>query len=99
MQYIEDTTGNNAALHFLRTKDGKEIDFLICIEEKPTHLIEVKYSRDEPSPHFRHFAKAFPNAKQIQLVKDLKREKTYPDGLEIRSLIPWLSHLDLQPEV
>lgn len=29
--------------------------------------------------------------KKVQLVKSLAREKTYPDGLEIRALIPWLA--------
>ena len=93
LQFIEDTTGEKTALHYLRTKDGKELDFLVCIENRPTHLIEAKWSDGDPAPAFKHFRQFFPEAKQIQLVKELKREMTFPNGLEIRALIPWLVRL------
>lgn len=95
LQFLEDTQGVHTTLHYLRTKDGKEIDFLICIEAQPTHMIEVKWSDENPAPSFHHFAANFPQVKKIQLVKALSREKTYPDGLEIRALIPWLVHMQL----
>lgn len=95
LQFIEDTKGMKTALHYLRTKDGKEIDFLICIERKATLILEVKWSDATPSKNFNHFSQFLPHASKIQLVKELTREKTYPDGLEIRSLIPWLVKLNL----
>jgi hypothetical protein len=48
-------------------------------------------------PHFRgeavrhHFRTFFPDARNLQLVKNLGREKTYPDGTEVRSAVKWLS--------
>lgn len=95
--YIEDVTGHHTALQYLRTKDGKEIDFLVSIANKPHALIEVKTTDDKPSKAFEHFSKFIKDAKKIQLVKTLRREKTMPDGLEIRKLIPWLAHLDFLP--
>lgn len=95
LHFIEDTTGKKTALHFLRTKDGVEIDFLVIIDGKPTHLIEVKSSDNTPSKAFHHFRPLFPKAKAIQLVHQLPREKTYPDGLEIRDLALWLGKLEL----
>lgn len=95
LNYIEDTTGASTALHYLRTKDGKEVDFLICIDNKPTHLIEVKASDDNPSAGLRHFLPSFQSVKAIQLVKECKREKTFPEnGIEIRQLIPWLAKME-----
>lgn len=41
LQFIEDTKGLQTSLNYLRTKDGKEIDFLICIERKPVLMLEV----------------------------------------------------------
>ena len=41
------------------------------------------------------FHRYFVNAKKIQLVKDLSREKTSPEGIEVRSLSQWLSKLKL----
>lgn len=95
LQYLEDTTGKPAALHYLRTKDSKELDFLVCIHREPRYLIEVKSTDDEPAAEFNYFSRYFPQVRLIQLVKDLRREKTYPHGLEIRALIPWLANINL----
>ena len=95
LQFLEDTQGIKANLHFVRTKDGKELDFLIIIDKKVTHLIEVKMSDDTPSSTFDYFETYFPKAKKIQLVKEITREKTYPNGLAIRKMEPWLIKLNL----
>lgn len=96
LHFLEDTAGIKADLHYLRTKEGKEIDFLISQENKPTHMIEVKSSDDNPAAAFQHFMKFLPQVKSLQLVKSLKREKTFSEGLAIKSLIPWLKNLDLK---
>lgn len=93
--YLNDVKGIKTALHFLRTKDGKELDFLILQDNHPTHLIEVKNADDTPASEFSYYKKYFNPIKQLQLVRELKREKTYPDGLEIRQLIAWLVNVDL----
>ena len=93
LDFIADTVGAKTKLYFLRTKDGREIDFLVVINNLPHSLIEVKWSDDSPSKHFFHFADYFPAAKNIQLVKEIKREKTYPNGLEVRGVINWLSNI------
>ncbi|OGT56656.1 MAG: ATPase [Gammaproteobacteria bacterium RIFCSPHIGHO2_12_FULL_42_10] len=95
LQLIEDTQGIRTNLHYLRTKEGKELDFLIFQENKPSHLIEIKWSDDAPGRGFGYFSELLPQAKKIQLVKEIKREKTYPDGLEIRALIPWLAKFSI----
>ncbi len=93
---IEDVNGTKGRLSFLRTKDGKEIDFLVSVEGKPHYLLEVKWADDEPHKHFGHFNQYFPNIKVVQLVKEIKREKTYPNGLEIRRVADWLAHVNFE---
>lgn len=97
LDYWRDTRGDDVGLHYLRTKDGQELDFLICINQKPSYMIEVKLSDASPSKGFQHFKKFLPEAKQLQLVKNLSRAKTYPSGLAIRPLVPWLAEIDLLP--
>ncbi|MHB1946889.1 MAG: ATP-binding protein [Gammaproteobacteria bacterium] len=97
LQFIEDTQGLKTELHYLRTKEGKEIDFLILIGGKVTHLIEVKQSNGNLTSAFNYFNTFLPDAKKIQIVHELQREKTFPQGFEIRSLIPWLAQLNLFP--
>ncbi len=95
LQFLEDIQGVSATLHYLRNKDGREIDFLISIEHQPTLLLEIKWSDANPASSFNYFNQFLPKTKKIQLVKELHREKTYPNGLEVRSLIAWLAKLDL----
>lgn len=50
----EDRFGEKMSLHFVRTHDGTEIDFLICRDEKPWLLVEAKEgSADIPSAAYR----------------------------------------------
>jgi predicted AAA+ superfamily ATPase len=95
LDFITDTTGAHTQLHFLRTKDGKEIDFLIVIDKKPVLAIEVKWADEDLSPAFKYFSEYLPDCAGIQLVKNLSREKTYPNGFAIRDVIKWLANINL----
>lgn len=99
LHFLEDVYGVDTKLSFLRTKDGRELDFLVIVGEKPHCLIEVKISDDKPSKNFAHFEHYFPDIKKIQLVKDLKRETTFANGLEIRSVTNWLYNIDFTYDV
>ncbi|MBN2444108.1 MAG: ATP-binding protein [Spirochaetales bacterium] len=96
---LEDTKGIDGKLYYLRNKDGKEIDFAVAVNGRINVMIEVKKSDDTLSRHFSTFEKYFPDAKKIQLVEQLPREKTYPGGAEIRQIVKWLPDIDLDYEV
>jgi len=91
VQFRQDCLGENWDLNFVSKKGDGEIDFLITKDSNPEIMIEVKMSDDHPSKNFHLFTKDLPKVEKIQLVKNLKREKTFPDGLEIRSVGAWLS--------
>ncbi len=95
LHFLEDTQGVRGELHYLRTKDGKELDFLVSIDGHPTRLIEVKTGNGGPARGFQHFGPLFPNAAHLQLVKNLSRNKSLSSGLLIQQLIPWLTHFTL----
>ena len=96
MHFREDCLGEKWNLYFLKNKDGREIDFLITKNEKPALMLEAKWSDAERSPNFLFFEKYFSGTKKIQIVKELKREKTYPDAVEIRIAQNWLSEMSLE---
>lgn len=99
LHYQEDLLGVKTQLHFLKTRDGKELDFLIVINKNPTLIIEVKSSNDELSKSFQSLSPYFSKSvKMIQLVKNLSREKTFQNGAEIRSLVPWLASMKIGVE-
>ena len=93
--FLEDCYGKEKCLYYLKNKDGKEIDFCIAGNQNPELLVEVKLSDENISPNFNIFQKYFPTVKMIQVVKNLKREKTFPNGVEVRSAWKWLSSLSL----
>jgi len=95
IHFLEDTKGYKGSLHYLRTKDGHEIDFCVCIDDKPILAVEVKTKKDEPSSAFRIFNKSLDGARKVQLVKHIKREFTSPDGIDVLSLPHFLKDLDL----
>lgn len=95
LQYLEDCYGDDVALHFVRTKRGEEIDFLVIVNNKPVRLIEVKWSDDRWSKHFSQFAGAFSDIRKTQLVGEIKKEKTLDHYSEVRSAAPWLAQLNL----
>jgi hypothetical protein len=90
IQFRQDCLGENWELYFISKKGNGEIDFLITNDSHPKKMIEVKMSDDSPSKNFHLYSKDLPGVEKIQLVKNLKREKTFPDGLEIRKLGNWL---------
>jgi len=95
IHFREDCLGEKWDIYYLKNKDGREIDFLLVNKEKPVMMIEVKWSDEGRSPNFSFFEKFLGEVKKIQLVKDLKRDKTYPDGTEIRVAQNWLSEINL----
>lgn len=95
LDYLEDTEGVKGALHYLRTKDGYELDFLVSLDRKPSHIIEVKLGNGKLATGFQHFGKLFPSVQQIQLVHHLDRNSSFPNGVHLKRMIPWLADLNL----
>ena len=96
INYLADCYGEEKHLYYLRNKEGREVDFCTITNEDPALMVEVKWRDENVSPNFKIFKKSFPGVKMLQIVKELKKEKTFPDGIEIRSAHKWLSRLSLK---
>ncbi len=95
LHFREDCLGEEGKLYYVKNKDGKEIDFCISKNNTPSLLVEVKWNDNNLSPNFDLFKKFFPEIKMVQVSKKLNREKTFPNGAEIRLASKWLSKLAL----
>ena len=95
IHFREDCFGETRKLYYLRNKDGKEVDFCTTTDDNPSLMVEVKWKDGNLSSNFEIFKKFFPQIKMIQVTKELKREKTFPNGAEIRIAHNWLSKLSL----
>jgi len=94
IQYLNDTKGTDIVLNYIRTKNGKEVDFVITENYIPSHIIEVKLSNKNPSSSLLYFSQRFSNAKSIQLVHNLQQEETIK-GIEVLIASEWLASLEV----
>ncbi len=92
VQYLQDIGGKDIELHYIKTKDGKEIDFALGRQGDATHLIEVKLSDNTPSSSLNLLANKLPGAKAVQLVQNLHREQQI-GNVSIVSAGKWLAGL------
>jgi hypothetical protein len=92
VQYLEDTAGENVSLCYVRTRDGKEVDFALCKEDRIVSLIEVKLTDNKPSSSLLYFHKRMPDAASLQIVQNLRQEESTA-GVSVVSAGSWLSKL------
>ena len=90
--YEQDIMGKQTSLHYVRTKDGVEVDFALAQNGELTHLLECKHADNRPASSLTKFAEAFPNAQAIQLVRELRQEE-YRRPVSILKGAEWLAEL------
>lgn len=92
VQYLQDIAGQDIELHYIKTKEGKEVDFALSQKGSATHLIEAKVSDDTPSPSLRLLARKLPEARAFQLVQNLRREQQI-GNISVVSAAKWIGEL------
>jgi predicted AAA+ superfamily ATPase len=93
VHFRQDAKGKAAGLHYLRTKDGAEVDFAVAEDRQLTHLIECKLADNAVHRPLAAFAGRFPEAEALQLVRDLRQEELR-GRLQIVDAARWLAGLD-----
>lgn len=93
IQWAVDANGSDFSLHFIRTRDGREIDFLVTREDQPYQLIEVKWKDASLSRGFKNFPATEPIPK-IQVVGELARNLSLPGGERIEPAKDFLAKIE-----
>ncbi len=91
-QYLHDTKGEEISLAYVKTKEKKEIDFVIIKNGHPTEFIEVKLSDRKISSNLIYFSPKYKKSRFIQLVHNLRNEEN-KNGIELLSASNWLLNL------
>lgn len=99
LHFIEDTEGYKTALHYLRNKEGGEVDFLTLIDNKPRQMVEVKESDDSFSKSLFHFSTFFEEIEGYQIVHNLKKRKMTSSGMRMWSVVDFLEKMPLFPTI
>lgn len=95
LQFIEDYFGHRCSLHYLRDKDGREVDFVTVIDDVVYDLIEVKESDDNITSALKYYKKVLNPKHTTQLVSNLSRSY-HSQGIQVTTPIeffcspPWM---------
>lgn len=86
-----DQRGEPFALHYLKTKDGAEVDFCLVNDQRPELMIEVKCTTAGPGRALINFNRRY-GIPGVLLVWHLRHERR-ENGIEIRRAADYLSEL------
>lgn len=81
LNFIEDYEGYRCRLHYIRDKDGREVDFVTVIDNKVVDLIEVKTSDTNISSSLKYYSKMLNPKNTVQIVGNLNRSFNKDDIL------------------
>ena len=88
-----DMEAEKYALHYLRTKDGQEVDFALVYQDTIETMIEAKLSESTPTKSLIKFYEKY-NHPAVQLVKSLRNDYQQ-QGVHILKAEKFLAHLFL----
>lgn len=89
----QDAAGEDVALHYVRDRDGREVDFLIVKDGRPWQLVEAKWAEADTSPHLRLFF-ADQQLRRVQVVGTATEARSFADGLRVEPATAFLAALD-----
>ena len=90
--FLQDGAGREVGLHYIRTKDGAEVDFALSEAGRLTQLTECKLGDNKPHRALARFAEQFSDAEAVQVVYDLRQEE-FRNGITITDAANWLARL------
>lgn len=91
LQFIEDFMGYRCELHYIRDKDGREVDFVTVCEGQVQDLIEVKWQDDRISSSLKYYAERLKPQRAVQIVHSLQ-QPYHREGILVTNPIDFFTH-------
>jgi len=91
--FEQDTTGRNLDIRFYRDKYGREVDFIILENNKPTMMIEAKYSDSDVSRGLKYLKERYPQVDAYQVHLTGNKHYITSEGIHICNVIELLREL------
>lgn len=86
LHFLEDYYGDRASLHYIRDKDGREVDFVTQINNKIIDLIEVKTTNSDISSSLKYYQKKLNPKHTVQIVAHLKHAYQHDNILVVNPI-------------
>lgn len=92
VEWQQDAFGRRCGLHYLRTKDGAEVDFALAEEDRLVGLVECKWADATLHRALNRFADEQPEAAAVQIVRHL-RQPERRGRIDVLPAADWLAGL------
>jgi len=90
--FLQDSAGRDIRLHYVRDKEGREIDFVLCEGDEPLGFAECKLTDPRVPPYLAAVAERFPAAGATLLVRHL-RQPEQRGRVAVERAADWLARL------
>jgi len=90
--FLQDSAGRDIRLHYVRDKEGREIDFALCEGDTPLGFAECKLADPHVPPYLAAIAERFPAAGATLLVRHL-RQPEQRGRVAVERAADWLARL------
>lgn len=90
--FLQDSAGRDVTLHYVRDKEGREIDFALCEKGEPLGFAECKWAEPNVPPYLATVAERFPGAGASVLVRHL-RQPEQRGRVAVERAADWLARL------
>ena len=92
VEWQKDALGKEMGLHYIRTKDGAEVDFAVSEGDQLIDLVECKLGDHKPHRALMRFAAEWPQARASQVLRELDTPMDV-GPIQIRAAAGWLMGL------
>ncbi len=93
VHFLQDTEGRDVELRYFRDVDGREVDFVVVVGRRPTHLIECKWADAPIDKSLRYLKLRFPGAEAWQVSAVGTKDFVTPEGVRASPAIELLRRL------
>ena len=92
VHFLEDYEGYQCRLHYLRSIEKKEVDFMVMADGKPWFMVEAKLNDTKVSPHIKYFQAKLNVPYAYQIVRKSGID-IFSDGVRVVSADKFLAGL------
>jgi hypothetical protein len=93
IHHEEDVRGRNVELRYFRDVDGREVDFVVTENRKPSLFVEAKWSDTDVDRGLRYLKVRFPKTEAWQISATGKKDYVTPEGIRVAPALVFLSKL------
>jgi predicted AAA+ superfamily ATPase len=92
VEFLQDSAGREVSLNYIRDKEGREIDFVLCERDEPFSFAECKLSDPAIPSYLAATAERFPASEATLLVRYL-RQPEERGRIRVARAAEWLAQL------